>query len=459
MRKPKRSIDLAPRRHRFFSTQHSTKWVRGTGNKDYQFPPHLAEVVLSRKAAQKPIKRGTGKRLRTKRSQAAHDLRTSKKISEALDMLYQVGKNHVFTLVTDHAKRLAAKAGEKVDDQLERDYRALINGASLIQHLMIQRQWDSVLESFFGNMDRVAEQGVQQLPAKYKPKLEDHLRQLGLLRQQVLDAFPKVVKGLAEKNPGVPMQDLMEHAVELIAQELRQLLQVLALYTTTIQQYLSGNWSKMLHAINAYMESLFHLCQALKLNSFKVGDVVLTGFLGGGLGTIPAGKGALQLHLLLVQIDMQDWTGPAIPLFGHEWEHQAFHDIPGLEEETPKVVGEAIEEMVKSGGVNLASQKTKLGRNTVSTLALIVKLITDCIGEIDADIVGGVLLHGPAFLFTMMYSFPAMLIRGGAIQDAKKLLRTDSVYTLHDAGDGKMQLEFELHPADWIRVYIVAAAL
>jgi hypothetical protein len=463
VRKKRKSgrVDLSVARHRYFSTGHSMSWVRGTGSKFFNFPPQMAEKILASKVANTPIKSvQTAVHMRAQRMLAARDRVIATNVKQTLDMLFQTGKNHIFSLVRQQAQDIqSGKAA--VDPQLDADYRALVNGASVIQHLMIQRQFDEALESFFGNMDAVAAQGVQQLPEKYKQKLVDHQEQLAQLRAQVLEAFPKVISGLAERNPGVPMHVLLEHAVDMIAQELKPLLQVLALYTTTIQQYLGGKFAKMLHGINAYMEALFHLGKGLPLATFKTGDVVLTGFVGGGLGTIPAGKGALQLHLLLVQLDMQDWTGPAIPLFGHEWEHQAFHDIPGLEDETPAVVAQAIRDIVGDGPgkIKLSSEKTRMGRNSVSTLDLTIKMITDCIGEIDADAVGGCLLHGPAFLFTMLYSFPAMLIRGGAIKDAKRLLRTSSVYSLVEQKDGSKALEFEPHPPDWIRVYIGAAVL
>jgi hypothetical protein len=451
------AIDLSVKRHGYFSTRDSMTWVPGVGEKFYLFPDKLADKVLDNPAAKKPIKGSLiARRLRAKRHLAAQDAIVATGAKQTLEAMFQVGKNHIFELVKQQAADI--QSGKSTDEQLDADYRALVNGASLIQHLIIQRQYDVALESFFGNMDAVAQQGVEQLPEKYRQKLLDHQEQLGLLRGQVLEAFPKVVSDLASRNPGVPVHVLVEHAVEMIAEELKPLLQVLALYTTTIQQYLGGKFSKMLHGINAYMEALFHLGKGLPLSTFKTGDVVLTGFVGGGLGTIPAGKGALQLHLLLVQLDMQDWTGPAIPLFGHEWGHQKFSDVPGYEEEITKAVADACRNAVDSGKVKLRNEKTKLGRNVVSSLDLEIKAITDGIGEIDADGIAA-LLHGPSFLFTMLYSFPAMLIRGGEIKDAKKLLRTSSVYSLKEQKDGSKVLEFEPHPPDWIRVYIVAAML
>src|SRR5262249_46450544 len=155
-------------------------------------------------------------------------------------------------------------------------------------------------------------------------------------------------------------------------------------------------------AINKYMASCFHLFQTgdldsakpqwqLPTSSYKYGDVLLSGLGGPGLGTIPAGKGPIGMHLLLMPLDMQDWLSIAFALLSHESRHQIFSDVKGMEEELQSVLKNAISRAVNGGGIKLSGTRTRLGRYTVDTSDLLIKLMADCIGEIDADLSGGLL--------------------------------------------------------------------
>ena len=80
--------------------------------------------------------------------------------------------------------------------------------------------------------------------------------------------------------------------------------------------------------------------------------------------------------------------------------------------------------------------------------------------EIDADISGGVLLTGVAFLYLVILSFSAFNARGRTVESTPRLLRTGSYYELvPDEKTGAVALEFFPHPPDYIRAHIVAAAL
>ena len=136
-----------------------------------------------------------------------------------------------------------------------------------------------------------------------------------------------------------------------------------------------------------------------------------------------------------------------------------FHDVKGLESDTQKALRANLIAHAKRGAFRLSTDKVRIGRYSVPLLDLIVKMAADCIGEIDADIPGGLLNTGPAFAHSMLLSFPAMLIRNGRVKDAKQLLRTSSVYSLNPQDNGDMGLEFEPHPPDWIRAHIVASGL
>jgi hypothetical protein len=120
------------------------------------------------------------------------------------------------------------------------------------------------------------------------------------------------------------------------------------------------------------------------------------------------------------------------------------------------VVADAVSAAVRNQTLQLTSRLTAIGRSRVNTQDLIVKMVTDCIGEIEAD-VAGVLTNGPAFLAGMLLSFPAMLVREGRVKDTKQLLRTSSVYMMEPQTDGSVALEFAPHPPDYIRAHLVAA--
>ena len=77
----------------------------------------------------------------------------------------------------------------------------------------------------------------------------------------------------------------------------------------------------------------------------------------------------------------------------------------------------------------------------------------------DADISGGVLLGGPAYLFNMLSTFSAFNSKRRGVFNTPKLLRTESNYELAQVGNGQVSLTFLPHPPDYIRAHIVAAAL
>lgn len=430
----KGKIDLTIRAHRALPSVHKVSVVKGEGTKDFQFPKNLAERVIERIKKEKP------------------------KVKETKDAT-EDGAGETFLFRKGGLWDIIRPAVPKVRDA---DFQALITGADAIQRLMVERQFDSLMDQLFGEMESSAKWAITNMDVRFRPAIADHQRQVATLRQKVEEALPLVLKELAKRNPKVPVQALLQHAVEMLMQELAPILQVLSIYTTVFRQYQDGRFARKLQAINQYMKSCFDLVHNAELptSSFKVGDVLLAGFGGPGLGTIPGSRGPIGMHLLLVPLDMQDWLSVSLPLLSHESRHQIFSDIVGLEEEVQAVLKTAITKAcAPTGTVKLKNERTKVGRQMLDTKDLLIKLMTDCIGEIDADLGGGVLFTGPAYLHAMLLSFPAMLIRGGRVKDAKQLLRPSSVYNLVAQEDGTVTLEFEAHPPDWIRTHIVAAGL
>jgi hypothetical protein len=81
------------------------------------------------------------------------------------------------------------------------------------------------------------------------------------------------------------------------------------------------------------------------------------------------------------------------------------------------------------------------------------------IGEVDADTSGGVLLNGPAFSYNTLSTFSAFNSQRKGIFNQRKLLRTSSGYELTKMENGQVALDFLPHPPDYIRAFIIAAAL
>jgi hypothetical protein len=417
----------------------------GTGDRDIDFPDDLAE---------RTVKEARGKAGKIKVGKDAQSSNTPKQDS----LLFGSGTGSLWDLIKPAVPKIA-----------DADFEALVAGADEIQSRMVKRQFDGLMERIFRRLEDRATWAVDNMGASLKQPFADHLRQVQSLRAQVETALPKVVTELAKRNPGVPTSALIEHALEMLSKQLSPIISVLNVYTDAIEQYQSGQFTPQLRAINSYMEACYRLWTSgdvegtapntppqLPLSSLTIGARLLSMIGGGGLGTIPGAKGPVGLSLLMYPNDMLDWISLSLTLNSHEGGHQIFADIKGFEPEMQTTVQKAVAAAVAASKLTLSSKVTAVGRSRVPTVGLVVKMITDCIGEIEAD-VAGVLVNGPAFLYGMLLSFPAMLIREGRVSDAKQLLRTGSVYMTEQQEDGSMKLEFEPHPPDYIRAYLVAA--
>ena len=502
MSSSKKKIDLSVGRHTLMPAACHMPKIPGVGNRDLKFPNDLAErTVRKAKGRNGVVKPDAPTPKGTTRTTAAERRAYSQQAEHVADSLRGGGMP-----AADVDKVIGAykKALPKVVGLLQRtygsqqlrtgssgslgggalwdiikpaivanlpdpDFQALVNGADAIQRRMLSRQFDEVMEQIFGELEDTAAWAVDNMPQPLRQPIADHQRQVSELRKQVEDALPKVVAELAKRNPGVPAGALVKHAVQMLAKELGPIVGVLNLYSAAFAQYRSGRFNDQLAAINQYMEACYRLwingdvegtgapaTPQIPMSSLTVGDKLMAMVGGGGLGTIPGAKGPVGLSLLMYPLDMLDWICLSLCLNSHEGGHQIFADIKGFEPEMMAAVAADIKANEASKKLLLSSVSTAVGRTKVPTRDLITKMITDCIGEIEAD-VAGVLVNGPAFLYGMLLSFPAMLIREGTVKDAKQLLRSSSVYMTETQDDGSSKLEFEPHPPDYIRAYLVAA--
>ncbi|MBZ0185751.1 MAG: hypothetical protein K8F91_05810, partial [Candidatus Obscuribacterales bacterium] len=297
-------------------------------------------------------------------------------------------------------------------------------------------------------------------------------QQLDLLSQLYLETLPRVLAVLVAQNPNVAEHSLLDAAIETLDQELSQILSVLRIWTDAFGQLRSGNY-RQLEAVVFSVEQAFNLFEGeepagpngepglerLKTSKFHVGNVFVARFSDQGPATLPGSRGPIGAHAIEVPHDEANIITLMLALYMHEFRHDIFADVEGLAEELMVAVATAIRDAVDSGEVKLSAEQASIGRNKVLMRDLIVKMFADTIGEVDADISGGVLLTGPAYLYNMLSTFSAFNAKGDGVFNTRRLLRTNSYFGLRETPSGQATIQFWPHPPDYIRAYIVAAAL
>jgi hypothetical protein len=276
---------------------------------------------------------------------------------------------------------------------------------------------------------------------------------------------------LAAQNPNVGDGKLLEAAIEVLDDELHQILSVLRIWMDAFGQLRSGNY-KQLEAVVFSVEQAFRLFEGeepatsggegtarLKTSKFHVGNVFVARFSDQGPATLPGTRGPIGAHAIEVPHDERNIISLMLVLYLHEFRHDIFADVEGLAEELAMVAARSIREACETGKVTLSQEKALVGKTSVRLSDLLVKLFADNIGEVDADISGGILLSGPAYLYNMVSTFSAFNSKRDGVFNTERLLRTGSFYGIKDLPNGQKTLQFWPHPPDYIRAYIVAAAL
>jgi len=350
----------------------------------------------------------------------------------------------------------------------------LLKSADGLQELMMARQFDGFHAKLFGDMEIDIVYGVANLPAKKQPAAKSLARQFYKLSDSWKLSIADLTTRLAKKNPHAPLMAVIMKAAELLEKELAQMIYVLRIYTESIKQIREGRFTRELSATEIFFEDAFQLyftgdlhCSEegkapavqLPASTYRVGAVFMARVTSSGLATVPGARGPIGANALQLPYEMLDIIMIMLDLIGHEARHNVFHDLIGLEDEMLDVVEQALRQAHKTGALKFKNEEMMLGKQKMATIDLVVKLMRDWLGEIDADFVGGVLFSGPSFGDSMAISFPAMMVRDGKVSQKVKLLRTDSRFDLVPQPDGTTGLIFEEHPVDYIRIYFVAAAL
>ena len=258
----------------------------------------------------------------------------------------------------------------------------------------------------------------------------------------------------------------------MLDEELTPIINVLRIWTDAFGQQRSGKY-KELEAVVFSVEQAHHLFEGTDVTSsmtaeaksrlntrvYGIGNVYVARFSGEGPATLPGTRGPIGAHAIEVPHDERNIITLMLILYMHEFRHDIFHDVEGLGDELSAVVAKAILDAHESGELKLSKNAVKIGKQSVPLANLLVKLMVDTIGEVDADISGGVLLGGPAYLYNMISTFSAFNSKRKGVFNTQKMLRTESHYELSQVGNGQVSLTFLPHPPDYIRAHIVAAAL
>ena len=446
---------------------HTNIDVAGTGSDDFNFP-----------STEDLVKRSLKRAAREAKNQRKRDRRAGKSVTQPQgdsDNTGSDGQDDGKSLIGDLVIPQVAKvvpAGQTRETYT--DGQTILQGADGFQAMMIARQFDGYYEERFGDMASLFTWGIANMEAKYKPVVISLDRQLGKLRTSYEKALPQLVADLAKRNPKAPIMAVMQKAVQLIDKELMQILYVLNVYAESIKQGRDGRFTSELGAVAVFFEDAFNLytagdmhCtadgsklpQQLPMDNYSVGDVFMPRVTASGLATIPGARGPVGANALQVPFEMLDILMLVLPLLGHEARHNVYHDVKGLEEESLEVVEKAIRDAHTAGTIKFAADEMEVNGDKVPTIEMVVKLFCEWLGEIDADVVGGVLFSGEAFGDNMIMSFPAMMVRSGKVSSKENLLRNESRYHLVPQKDGSVGLVFEEHPVDFVRVKLVAATL
>lgn len=329
-------------------------------------------------------------------------------------------------------------------------------------------RFEAIVADKFDSLTGAVNWARNHMPEKYQAAIESLHGHLVKLKDIYREALPKIINFLEAQYPQASKDELLDAAVQVIDEQLAQILYVLSIWTKAFGQLRDGEYEE-LAAVIFTVEQAYHLnrtgdidghcdeeCQKrLKTRVFGVEDVFVARFSGQGPATIPGSRGPVGAHAIEVPHDERDIITLMLVLYLHEFRHDLFYDIEGLPEEVTKVVVEAIDKAGKEGKLTFSSPTIRVGNQKVDTLKLVTKLYADTITEVDADIAGGVLLSGPAFLYNMLYTFAAFNAKENGVFNQNVLLRSGSVYEVDEKG----ALNFEVHMPDYVRVYVVAAAL
>ncbi len=350
--------------------------------------------------------------------------------------------------------------------------QVLIAGAQGLQGSMVRFEYAPIAHKLFASQQTfaLAEQSLtkkQNLPAKYLTIVQEGNRQLPKIRARFEEALPQLVEALKQRNPGAPQDQIVKAAVQMLMKQLAPFLFVFQMYEDALMQNMDGIHKKVIAVMDYIFQTSFKLLVGidpikdddtaqpkLDLNSFTVKDLFIYMFTGQGLSIVPGARGMLGVHVLNMPFEFSE----VLPILaslsgGHEYFHPILPDINGYEAELMTVIPAELKNRVGTGALKLSAASYDVAGNQVPAEDLLAKILTDQLGEQAADICGGVSLYGPEFVHTVLMGFPAMMVRGTPVSQVSRTLRNESHFSLEQGeNQNELQLVFEPHPVDYVRV-------
>lgn len=492
-------LDLKPRGHRHTHMhvpsgdccRNHMVVVPGTGDENFKFPPVQELVIRALNRLSKPVEiedtddsqnptEGSDGTVDSGEKARASVHTSEKKLTvvttdgrRSLPKVRKVTVKYEHTFVPGMPTEGAVPAPllPRPIDSGKANGATLFTAAQALREIMDEGRFDAIIADRFDPLSGAVNWARLHMEERFQPAIESLNGQLLQLRVLYKDALPRVLTVIAAQNPDVAEQMLLQVAVQVLDEELAQILTVLRIWTDAFAQHRDQMYEQ-LGAVRQLVEESYQLFRGEALDGdghgkkanvhttvFQVGNVFVARFGHLGPATLPA-KGPIGAHAIEVPMDERNIITLMLPLYAHEFRHDVFHDVVGLEDDVREAVAKAIVEAYEKGELKFSQEFIKLGRQKVKTIDLMVKMIADTTPEIDADISGGVLLTGVAFLYLVILSFSAFNAKGRTVESTPRLLRSASYFELvPDEKTGAVALEFFPHPPDYIRAHIVAAAL
>ncbi len=336
--------------------------------------------------------------------------------------------------------------------------------AGTLAKMMHDGRFKSVIARQFDPFKGACNWALNNMPKKFHApaaSLRDHLLKLEDIYAQSL---PRVIQFLGAQYPQASEEELLDAAVSVLNEQLNEILYVLQIWTDSFTQRMYGFYPQLdyVHFTVEQANHLFHNGDltsdgdgGVKTRAFHLNDCFMARFSDQGPATIPGGRGPVGAHAIEVPFDEADLIVGYLPLYLHEFRHDFYNDVDGLADNMTEAVVKAITAAHAAGKFKFSSDKMMLGKQPVRMIDMITQVYAQTLSETDADIAGGVSLSGEAFMYSMLATFCAFNLRGQSAFDANRMLRHGSYFAIGEQGE----LGIEPHMPDYMRAYVVAAAL
>lgn len=380
--------------------------------------------------------------------------------------------------VKDDGKNLpapnAGAAGNKrklTGRKLKANANANRVAAEVIRLRFFDERWKAAVARKFNPSRGVLRRARKSADSRYQAAIDSLDAHYTKLRELYRGALPQAYDMLKMQYPNETDAALRGAAVQLLDQqeELAQIIYVLEHYVLAFEQLEDPEYESI-QAVTTTVEEALNLFltgdiiaargkarQALaETVNLVVGNCFLPHAGEDGPATIPGATGPVGLHLILVPEDEVGIIMLMMVLYLHEFRHDIANDIKDLLEEEAMAVIKQLKEAHAGGRIKLSAETIMLGPKTkVQLIDLLAKLFLDLLGEMDADLVGGIEMCGWAFALNMLYVFGAFNSKKDGAIRTRELLRTSSYFQVNKKGE----LWFESHPVDYFRLYLLATAL